>query len=290
MILENYPLKSVDTPLRMWRVCVNEDHQPTHNHRHTNFEIATVLSGGGVYSTDNAAYPMQKGDVFVFSSNEYHCISSVNPEGLQILNLQFKPIYLLGKNREGISKEHYNFCFTHSKEFSNRIESENASLLKNELFSIKNELINCDIEYKLAVKSHVNNIMIELLRNHKYFQPVETQNKSHIKNLKNVLLFIDEHFAEKISLSDLAKQCSMSDNHFSFVFKSVFNILPSEYIISKRLEYAVQLLISNPDMNMLDIALQCGFNNSANFNKIFKKYIGTTPSQHRKNSADTIIY
>ena len=132
--------------------------------------------------------------------------------------------------------------------------------------------------------------MIKLLRNYEYFQPVDTKNKLHIKDLKTVILFIDEHFAEKISLSDLARQCSMSDNHFSYVFKTVFNITPSEYIISKRLELAIQLLVSNPDMNMLDIAFQCGFNNSANFNKIFKKYIGTTPSEYRKNSADAIIY
>jgi len=236
------------------------------------------------------SYPMQKGDVFVFSSNESHCINSVGAEGLEILNLQFKPIYLLGKKRDSISKEHYNFCFVHSDDFANRIESENSEILKKELFAIKDELINRDIEYKLAIKSHVYNIIIELLRKHKYFQPVDTQNKLHIKNLKTVILFIDEHFTEKISLSDLAKQCSMSDNHFSYVFKSVFNITPSEYIISKRLELAIQFLVSNPDMNMLDVAFRCGFNNSANFNKIFKKYIGITPSEYRKNSADTIIY
>ena len=290
MILENYPLEGIDTPLRMWRVSVNENHQPTINHRHTNFEISTVLSGSGVYSTDKVSYPMQKGDVFVFSSNESHCINSVGDEGLEILNLQFKPIYLLGKKRDSISKEHYNFCFVHSHDFDNRIESENSAILKKELFAIKDELINRDIEYKLAIKSHVYNIIIELLRKHKYFQPVDTQNKLHIKNLKTVILFIDEHFTEKISLSDLAKQCSMSDNHFSYVFKSVFNITPSEYIISKRLELAIQFLVSNPDMNMLDVAFRCGFNNSANFNKIFKKYIGITPSEYRKNSADTIIY
>ena len=281
MILENYPLEEIDTPLRMWHVSVNKDHQPTINHRHTNFEI---------YSTDKASYQMEKGDVFVFSSNESHCISSVGAEGLEILNLQFKPIYLLGKKRESISKEHYNFCFVHSDAFKNRIESENSEILRNELFAIRNELIDRDMEYKLAIKSHVYNIMIKLLRNYEYFQPVDTKNKLHIKDLKTVILFIDEHFAEKISLSDLARQCSMSDNHFSYVFKTVFNITPSEYIISKRLELAIQLLVSNPDMNMLDIAFQCGFNNSANFNKIFKKYIGTTPSEYRKNSADAIIY
>ena len=52
-------------------------------------------------------------------------------------------------------------------------------------------------------------------------------------------------------------------------------------IILKRIEEALSL-IKTTDMNILDIALECGFNNAANFNKIFKRYTNVSPGRFRK--------
>ena len=54
-----------------------------------------------------------------------------------------------------------------------------------------------------------------------------------------------------------------------------------DYICIKRIEEALSL-IKTTDKNILDIALECGFNNSANFNKILKKYTNLLPSAFRK--------
>ena len=54
-----------------------------------------------------------------------------------------------------------------------------------------------------------------------------------------------------------------------------------DYICIKRIEEALTL-IKTTDKNILDIALECGFNNTVNFNKIFKKYTNLLPSTFRK--------
>jgi AraC-like DNA-binding protein len=54
-----------------------------------------------------------------------------------------------------------------------------------------------------------------------------------------------------------------------------------DYISIKRIEEALTL-IKTTDKNMLEIALECGFNNTVNFNKLFKKYTNVTPNFFRK--------
>ena len=57
-----------------------------------------------------------------------------------------------------------------------------------------------------------------------------------------------------------------------------------DYISAKRINKAAQLLATETKtMNILDIATQCGYNSTANFNKAFKKITGMTPSEYRSN-------
>ena len=53
-----------------------------------------------------------------------------------------------------------------------------------------------------------------------------------------------------------------------------------DYVNSRRIDAAIRLLADN-ELNILDIAVKCGFNNTANFNKTFKKITGLTPTEYR---------
>lgn len=67
-------------------------------HRHTEFEISLILSGKGVYSTTSGEYRFEKGDMFLFSTNEYHYITDIeygDDKCFQILNIQFAPRFYL---------------------------------------------------------------------------------------------------------------------------------------------------------------------------------------------------
>ena len=77
--------------LRMWDVDVPAGNRPFQHHRHFNFEIMYVRSGSGSYTTEHQTFAILPGDIFIFSSNEMHCITDVHSQGLQITNLQFSP-------------------------------------------------------------------------------------------------------------------------------------------------------------------------------------------------------
>lgn len=72
----------------------------------------------------------------------------------------------------------------------------------------------------------------------------------------------------------------MSRTYFCTVFKKLNGISPWDYITIKRIEKSIGL-IKNEDMSMLEVACACGFNNSTNFNRSFKKVTGKTPGEYR---------
>ena len=63
-------------------------------------------------------------------------------------------------------------------------------------------------------------------------------------------------------------------------FKTATGLTIFEYLNKIKIDYACQLLL-NTDQNIVDISYDCGFNNLSHFNKQFRKFIGTTPTQFR---------
>lgn len=262
--------------LKMWSIDVDVKSRPYVRHSHTRFEITVVNKGKGEYATENAVYPMKEGDVFVFSSNEIHCITATDGE-LSITNLHFEPRYL-GSDFEG----YMNFCFSHSADFKNRIPSENAGVIRAHHGVIREELENRRDGYFVAVKAHLELILIDLLRNHSYLSVADKKGVSY--GILTVCDYIDSHLESELTLKELSELAGFSPNYFSRIFKDMIGITLWDYVTAKRIEKAVQLIRNSAgEVTLLDIATQCGFNNTVNFNKAFKKQKGITPGELRRD-------
>ena len=72
----------------------------------------------------------------------------------------------------------------------------------------------------------------------------------------------------------------MSKTYFCTIFKKLNGISPWDYITIKRVEKSVEILKTSQD-TVLEIALKCGFNNTANFNRAFKKVTGKVPGDYK---------
>ena len=273
-------LQSGKPLLKMWNTEVAFENRPYAKHSHTRFEITVVNSGSGDYTTENAVYPMLPGDVFVFSSNEVHCITACGKDGLNITNLHFEPRYLKDENFLEPQYGFVNFCFSHSPDFENRIPAGSAAVIRQNHRMIQEEFQNGGELHPVAIKSYLNLILIDLLRNRHYRKAEDTD---RAVNMLLVYDYIDQHLCQEITLAEVAQLIHLSPNYFSHLFKQFNGISLWEYITAKRVEKAIRLICGSEKLTMMDIALQCGFNNTANINKAFKKHKGITPSQLRKN-------
>ncbi len=93
---------------------------------------------------------------------------------------------------------------------------------------------------------------------------------------------IEANLFSAITLNELADYCNLSLSSFKREFAKHYNDTPANYIKSKRLEKAAELLMVS-NMRITDIAFECGFNELANFTKSFHDRFGITPSNYRLN-------
>ena len=268
--------------LKMWEVRLEECERTFIRHSHARFEITVVDSGRGEYTTENEVFEMAPGDVFVFSSNEVHCITKAGKGGLCITNLHFEPRYLDEEFSENYGDSALAFCLFHGPAFSNRIPSDKGGFLRDCHEKIRSEFKTKKDSYPLAIRSYLDLILIELLRHHGYGSSAVP--KSALPYLLRVYDYIDARLDERMTLAEIASVAGMSPNYFSRRFKEWNGLSLWDYITSKRVEKAVKLITAPENgMTMLQIALNCGFNNTVNFNKAFKKQKGFTPSELKKD-------
>ena len=128
--------------VKMWTSNVSSQVRPFLKHAHTQFEITLVNSGSGEYTTEHGVYPMQAGDLFVFSSNEIHYITKINTEGLSITNLHFEPYYLSTEFTDERRDNYLHFCLFHSPDFPSRIPAQQTSGIRSHYNAIKNSSIH----------------------------------------------------------------------------------------------------------------------------------------------------
>jgi AraC-like DNA-binding protein len=109
------------------------------------------------------------------------------------------------------------------------------------------------------------------LRNQNHAEPVE------IWKARN---FIDEHSEEEVSLTKIAKLVNISPNHLSDKFKEVTGVNFVDYIARTRTAKASELL-DNSNLRISEIAFAVGFQSLSQFNRVFKKLTGKSPSAYR---------
>lgn len=267
-----------DRFLKMWQVQVEPADRILREHRHINFEIATVLEGEGIYHTGSGVHPMKPGDIFVFSGNEPHCIVKIMPGGLKLVNLHFNWQFF---SRSCAAGDQYpNIFFAHQKNFCNRIEESRAGGLGALIAAVTEEFAERNALCESAIGAYVNLMFVQLIRDHGYYAPGEQSHRAVDKIMQGVR-FIDRNFARDITLEEIAEKSGITPNYFTKLFHECFHVKLWDYITAKRIDMAKRLLSSDEAMTVLDIALSCGFHNTANFNRAFLKFTGITPSAYK---------
>jgi AraC-like DNA-binding protein len=108
------------------------------------------------------------------------------------------------------------------------------------------------------------------------------------RRILKVKNFISKNYMDEMRLTTLADIAGMSPSAFSRFFKLHTGRNLSDYIIDIRLGYAARMLVDT-SRSISEISFDCGFNNLSNFNRIFKKKKGCSPSEFRENYHKTRV-
>lgn len=270
--------------LKLFHSTVNSGQRAYIQHHHTEFEISVFISGSGTYTVGNKVYDFRKGDVFMFSSDEVHCITNIEAdEPMDLMNIHFEPRFIWSA---GNGSKFLKIFLERNDNYENRLDRENPATAKIRelILDMQKEFELKEPEYEFMIKADLLKILVTAMRSYDYIESNTssfTARQQSLYSLEKAMNYIDKNLTESISLDALAKNANMSRTYFCTIFKKLNGISPWDYITIKRVEKATELLVST-NITMLELALKCGFNNTANFNRSFKKVTGKVPGDYRQ--------
>ena len=254
-------------------------------HRHTAFEISVIARGHGLYRVGERVYRFEPQDVFFFSTNEAHCITEVVDE-LLVINLQFEPRFIWVPGHDTFDLRYLDVFFHRNENFRHQLRHDDprAQEIRALLFQIDREFLQKDEFYDMMVKNMLLTTLVLVRRNYAHWFDGNTgsQKAQLVEQLRAVMQYIDDHLLNDLNLEELANEAHMSRSHFSALFKQLNGISPWEYIVSRRISHAANLLRTT-SLPVTQIAIDCGFNTTANFNYAFRRHTNNTPTQYRKD-------
>jgi AraC-like DNA-binding protein len=167
-----------------------------------------------------------------------------------------------------------------SNKLNDTLSPEQFVEVKNLILSIRREMESKKSDYITFVCNYISAILILISRSYKNAKFSQKEKQSY-QRLIQAIKYIDTHFKENITLDSIAQKVGYSRCYFSSIFKKCMGMPIWDYICIKRIEESLTQ-IKTTEKNIADIALDCGFNNAVNFNKLFKKYTNVTPNFFRK--------
>ena len=99
--------------------------------------------------------------------------------------------------------------------------------------------------------------------------------------LRRVLEHIEAHFAEAMTLADMAAAAGLSRMHFAAQFKAAMRLRPHEYLLRRRVARARELL-ADDTTSVVEVALSVGFQTQSHFTSVFKRFVGQPPHAWRR--------
>ncbi|AEI40352.1 helix-turn-helix transcriptional regulator [Paenibacillus mucilaginosus] len=164
---------------------------------------------------------------------------------------------------------------------------EESGWLSEQFSNTLEEYTEAGSGYELSVTSHIYRLMHWILRHHSHqllagsLLSMHPVHPGKLDAIREVLRYIDDHYQEEISASDLSHVSLMSYSHLAKLFKSVMHTPLTKYVNFVRIRKAEQLLI-DPGKSIAEIAQETGFSASSYFIEQFKRTKGISPHQYRK--------
>ena len=257
---------------------------------HPELEIIIVNHGEMEFITNDSKTILRAGQGVIINANVMYSIEPVDEAAnCSMYSTVFHPAFLFGYGDVLISDKYLLPVIT-SPSFQIMILDEEHPE-QSKLLELVNGVIADNIikkfGYELTTKAKLCEFWITLIN---LVAPTDSNKKVNRcisldeSRTKDMILFIEQHFADKITLDDLASSVHISKSECCRCFKRALNLTPIEYLMKYRIFKAASMIQDQniPSNSFSDLAFNVGFNNASYFNKVFKQYLGCTPSDYKR--------
>jgi len=239
------------------------------SHVHPECEIYINLTGDVSFMVEHRVYPILPGDIIITRPFEYHhCIYHSNAPHRHFWIL----FSAIGNER------------LFPRFFERRLGEGNLLTLpaesRNELFALCHEMTEPNVDEAKRYRQFFH--LMSLLDR---ASVSDASANSYPPDVVIALDWIDQHYAEPLAISELARISHVSINTLERHFAELLHMTPTTYLKKKRLGVAAERLWSGESVS--EACIQSGFSDYSSFIALFKKTYGITPLKYKKERAQT---
>lgn len=238
-------------------------------HWHDSWEIEIVTGGSGYQILNGQKYDIEPGTLYILNPTDFH---EVCASDLDLYNISFSDEMLTDEFIAAFSGDLAGCVKTVSQDRLLQLTSVCEMLLY--------EYSNNPRYSEKCTKSLLDVLFVFLMR---IFDVKKAKNSDTKKStINSAVSYINVHFRENPSLSDVASYLGITPNYLSEQFHEVTGKKYKEYLNDVRLMYAKKLLASS-DLSITEICFACGFSSLSNFLRVFKTHFGMSPQSMQKD-------
>ena len=249
-------------------------------HWHDELEIIYIKQGALQITINGQDYQGTAGSIFLVNPRELHLMGS-SDLSVAYYTLLFPLEFISFQSRDELETTLLQPLRSGQLIFEHEISD---TTLKNKLCSILDEItaINRETSSMKQLKTRI--LLLQFLQQIvEYPSLIVPASGSKTDMQKELLVYIQQHYTDKITLQDLAKHFHLSEKYISRYFKEHFYLTFSDYVNHLRLTHAKKLL-ETTELSVTEIALCSGFPNVSYFIRTFKTCYEKPPLKYRKST------
>lgn len=259
-------------------------------HWHRAVELFYMESGGVEYSTPRGKIEFPAGSGGMVNANVLHMTRAVSQteKNRQFLHI-FDTSLLAGEQGSRIEKQYISPIVTAPQIeiipiFPGNAVQNNILKFILEVFYLPADEFGYEVKLREAL-SKIWLMLFDLSRPR--LNQCGKLNRNNDK-IKLMMIYVHEHYSEKIVIQELAAAAYLSERECFRVFHEYLHMTPMEYIRSYRLQKACHMLMKGKE-SITAVSHACGMGSSSYFGKVFQEYAHCTPSEYRRKWQDCDI-
>lgn len=251
-------------------------------HWHPEIELTLVMEGEIAYQVNDSLYLLKEGEGLFCNTNVLH--SGHGERDCSYLAVTFHPRLLYGYTSSVMQTKYMSHILKNpslaSIHFTQEKSWQKHVLELLELIRLLNR--ESPVSEELQIQIALLQIWQEIYEHVEINETGPVENGRDTERIRRIMEYIREHYAEKITLEDLAEQIHLCRSESCRLFRRYMKESMFDYLLDYRVERSLELL-RRSDLDVTQIAGQVGFGSPGYYSKIFKRKMGCTPMEYRKS-------
>lgn len=254
-------------------------------HWHPEIEITVVQKGSMCYKVNHDLFHLKEGDILFGNANVLHSGYQLQEQDCEYISITFDPKLIFGFHKSAICQKYVEpviqnlalsaIYFDSSREWHiSVVEAVRKMICFNEE---KPDF------YEINIVMELQNMWKLILVNYQAADSISMHDKLAYERIKRIMVFLEQHYVDKISLSDIAEHVNLCSSECSRLFKKYMNVSLFRFLNEYRIERSLEYLF-HTDYSITDIAAKVGFSDSNYYSKVFSKIKGCSPYKYRKKA------